>query len=237
MDPAEPRAGAPVPSAPRARWGRLERVHVILLLVVTCAHWVPRLRGPIDLRYDAGVYYVLGTSLAQGKGYRLLSEPGEIQAIQYPPLLPAVVALHQLVRRTDGPLVVGQALRVSSILVSLAYAIAVYALARRLTGARAALLAALLTTAYYHTLYLEDLLFTEVPYAVLTVAFFLALGSERARLRACAPLLAAATFFLRTAGVALFAAWALDALRLRQWRALALRAGLALACVLAWQGY
>src|SRR5262245_15320197 len=217
MDPAEASAAAPALASPRAgRWGRLERVHVILLVLITCAQWVPRLRGPIDLRYDGGVYYVLGTALAQGKGYRLLNEPGEIQAIQYPPLLPAAVALHQLVLGTDDPLVVGQALRVSSFLVSLVYALAVYALARRLTSARPALLAALLASVYFQTLYMEDLLFTEVPYAVLTVGFFLALGSERPRLRACAPLLAAATFFLRTAGVALLAAWALEALRLRQ---------------------
>jgi hypothetical protein len=31
------------------------------LLVV--ALWVPRLQGPIDLRWDGGVYYVLGTSI------------------------------------------------------------------------------------------------------------------------------------------------------------------------------
>ncbi len=37
--------------------------------------WIPRLHGPIDMRWDGGVYYVLGTSLAEGKGYRLLNEP------------------------------------------------------------------------------------------------------------------------------------------------------------------
>ena len=38
--------------------------------------WLPRLSGPIDLRWDAGVYYVLGTSLATGRGYRILERAG-----------------------------------------------------------------------------------------------------------------------------------------------------------------
>jgi len=65
-----------------------------ILVALSASLWLPRLRGPLDLRYDAGVYYVLGTSLAEGRGYRLLSEPGAIQAVQYPPLLPALVAVH-----------------------------------------------------------------------------------------------------------------------------------------------
>ena len=40
-------------------------------------------------------YYVLGTALAEGKGYRLLNEPGDIEANQYPPLLALVIAFHQ----------------------------------------------------------------------------------------------------------------------------------------------
>jgi hypothetical protein len=211
--------------------------HALVLVLVTCVHWLPRLSGPIDLRYDGGVYYVLGTALAQGRGYRLLNEPGEIQAIQYPPLWPAWIALHQLVLDSHDPLVVGQALRCTSALVALAYALAAYALARRILGAWPALLASLLATLYFHTLFLEDLCFTEVPFALLTVLFFLAAGSGRSGLRAAAPLVAAAAFFLRTAGVALFAAWAVEALLRRRWKALAGRALLAAACVLAWQVY
>ena len=40
---------------------------ILALLVLTVATWLPRLRGPIDLRWDARSYYVLGTALAQGK--------------------------------------------------------------------------------------------------------------------------------------------------------------------------
>jgi hypothetical protein len=239
VDATNAEEGTPAVDGPGARpsWGRLEWAHALLLLLVTCGHWLPRLSGPIDLRYDGGVYFVLGTSLAQGKGYRLLNEPGEIQAIQYPPLWPAWIALHELVLGSDDPLVVGQALRISSALLSLALALSVYALARRLAGAWPALFASLLASLYFHTLFLEDLCFTEVPFALLTVLHFLTAGSTRRTLRAAAPLVAAAAFFLRTAGLALLAAWTLEALVRRRWKALAGRALLAAACVLAWQGY
>ena len=61
-------------------WILRERTAYALLGLLVVALWLPRTSGPIDLRWDGGVYYVLGTSLAEGKGYRLLNEPGEIQA-------------------------------------------------------------------------------------------------------------------------------------------------------------
>jgi hypothetical protein len=67
----------------------------VVVIAVAVALWLPRKPGPIDLRWDAGVYYILGTSLAGGHGYRLLNEPGQISAVQYPPLLPAIVAIHE----------------------------------------------------------------------------------------------------------------------------------------------
>src|SRR5690349_2530668 len=111
---------------------------VVFLLCVSVALWLPRLRGPIDLRYDAGVYYILGTSLAEAKGYRLLNEPEEIQAVQYPPLLPALVAAHQWLLGTSDPAVVGQALRLSYFVIFVLYVLAVYAMARRFLGAACA---------------------------------------------------------------------------------------------------
>ena len=44
-----------------------------ILLLVWLAVWLPRLSGPIDLRSDGGTYYVLGSALAKGHGYRLLN--------------------------------------------------------------------------------------------------------------------------------------------------------------------
>src|SRR5436309_13965020 len=85
--------------------------YLSVLILLSLLLWLPRLRGPLDLRYDAGVYYTLGTSIAEGKGYRLLNEPGAIQAIQYPPLLPLLGAAHERVLGTSDPAVVGPWLR------------------------------------------------------------------------------------------------------------------------------
>lgn len=84
-----------------------ERTVYAILGLLVLALWLPRFQGPIDLRWDGGVYYVLGTSLAEGKGYRLLNEPGEIQTNQYPPLFPLTITAYQLVFGTSDFLGVG----------------------------------------------------------------------------------------------------------------------------------
>ena len=58
--------------------GRRDLGYVAGVILIWIAVWIPRLEGPIDLRWDASAYYVLGTSVAEGKGYRLINEPGEI---------------------------------------------------------------------------------------------------------------------------------------------------------------
>ncbi len=218
----------------------------ILLLVLALLLWAPRLQGPIDLRYDAGVYYITGTALAEGKGYRLLNEPGEILAVQYPPLLPAFVALHQWALGTSDPGVVGWWLRLSFFLIFLGYALAVYALARRYLAPLPALLVGGITLLYHHSYFLSDLLFAEIPFALVTVLFALAnRKSDRAPYFAVTALLAVAAYLLRTAGVALLAAWIAESIlrarppggRARRWKQAALRAAVCLVPVVVWQAY
>src|SRR3972149_7581247 len=96
---------------------RNDAVIVLVLIAIVVVFWLPRLNGPIDLRWDAGVYYVLGTSIAEGKGYRLLNEPGEIEAVQYPPLLPLIATAHQGVREKSDPDIIGRWVRLSFFLV------------------------------------------------------------------------------------------------------------------------
>ena len=127
-------------------WGRADWRYLTALLAVAVGLWLPRLRGPLDLRYDAGVYYILATSLAEGRGYRLLNEPGAIDAIQYPPLLPAVGAVAERVLGTDDPAVVGHWLRLGSVLLYAGYAAAVYVMSRRLLTPGYAFLVGLLTS-------------------------------------------------------------------------------------------
>ena len=209
---------------------------VILALLV----WAPRFSGPIDLRWDAGVYYLLGTSLAKGEGYRISSEPGAPEALQYPPLLPALVALHQWALGTTDPSIVAPWLRSSYAALFVAYSLVVLALAKRHLLPGFALAATALCLLNMMTIFLSDLLFAELPFAVVSVVFALVAASglptSRPWMRETASFaLAAAGFFLRTMGVALLAAWVMEALIRRRWRLAVLRAAFALLPIVLWQ--
>jgi hypothetical protein len=230
------RAGAPIGKFFTRYWAEAVVVVISILL------WAPRLSGPIDLRWDGSVYYMLGTSLATGSGYRILSEPGSPEALQYPPLLPAVVALYQRFLGTSDPKVVAPRLRISYAALFLTYALAVLALAKRYLRPRFAVLATALCLFQIQTVFLSDLLFAELPFALVSVAFALfILGrplTSRPWLREMASFaLATAGFLLRTVGVVLFGAWVLEALIRHRWRLAVGRSMLALVPVVAWQAH
>lgn len=248
--------------------------NAVILLVLAAALWAPRLQGPIDLRYDAGVYYVLGTSIAEGKGYRLLNEPGDPKAVQYPPLLPAVVAVHQKIAGTSDPAVVGHWLRYSFCGMFLLYVLAAYVMARQFLKPGLSLLVGLICCLFHYGLFMSDLLFAEIPFALVSVAFaiFIARAArpssatrvegedvaevdaefegdytgrppgERGRARQVAYFLAAsvcavAAFMLRSAGIALLAAWVGEAVFRGKFGQALLRAAVAVLPVLAWHAY
>src|SRR5262249_50993029 len=96
-------------------------------------------------------------------------------------------------------------------------------------------LAALLCALSFRTVYLSDLLFPELFFALLTVGFFLAAGSARPRMRLAAGPLAIAAYLARTAGLALPAARIGGALLARAGRAALRRALVCALPVLAWQ--
>ena len=221
---------------PARKWRReLAPATVALLAVV--AVWLPRLSGPIDLRYDAGVYYVLGTALAEGRGYRLLNEPGDVEAVQYPPLLPLFVAAHQKLLGTSDPVIVGTWLRRSFFGLSAWLALATYAVARLYLERAPALLATLLSSLSLYTYFLSDLLFAELPFTLASTLFVLASRSPR---RFAGPLtgaLAVSGYLLRGAGLALLAAWVGEALVQWRLRQAALRGAVALAPILLWYAH
>ena len=102
--------------------------------------------------------------------------------------------------------------------------------------------AAALCLLHHQTIFLSDLLFAELPFALVTVGFALVAGSVSRSNKlwpreAMSYLLALAGFLLRTAGLALFAAWVLEALVKRRWRLALVRCVLGLMPFIAWQGY
>lgn len=240
MEPMQEGAAAGAAGDRRA-WCRADRLCALVLLAAVALTWAPRLSGELDLRYDGGVYYILGTSLHEGHGYRLLNEPGAPEAVQYPPLLPAVVAAHQALAGSTDPAAVGPWLRVTYFALHALYALACFALARRLLPPGLALAAALIPTLHALWLFLSDLVFAELPYALLGVLLVLvverARGHERPRDLALAGALGAAAVLLRTAGAALLAAWVGEALLRRRWRQGLARGAVALLPLVAWQAH
>jgi hypothetical protein len=221
---------------------RLARYDIVCagsVLLLWIALWAPRLEGPIDLRWDASTYFVLGTSLAEGKGYRLLNEPGEIEAVQYPPLLPALVAAHQWVLGTADYVVVGSRIRLCYFLMSGVYLLAAYLVVRSFLEPPLALVAMAGTGfSFYSFLYPSDSLYAEIPFALASMLFLLCLRRrERPGYGAAAGVLAAAAYLVRTAGIALLAVWIADSLMRRRFRQAALRAGAAALPVLLWQAH
>jgi len=215
-----------------------EWIPYALLGLLVVALWIPRLQGPIDYRWDGGVYYVLGTSIAEGKGYRLLNEPGEIQANQYPPLLPLIVAAHQIALGTSDPLVVGRMLRFSSCVAFAGYIFVIHALLRRHLSSAFALWGTVVCLLNVHTYFLSDLCFPDMLYGFLTVAFLLMYSHEaRWPSSAWTGAIAIAAFALRTAGIALLVAWIGEGLVRRQWKTALIRSLIAVLPVIGWFSY
>ena len=234
-----PPTGAGVPGL-----GRVDRWPLGVVLAAALALALPQLRGPIDLRYDAGVYYSVGSALAEGRGYVIPSEPGAAAEIQYPPALPTVAASVQAVVGTADPAVAGHAMRLLYLILTVAYVVASYVLARRYLAPAWSALAALLTTLHAYTVFLSTLMQAELPYALVTTLFFLAVAPRPGRgwrpiatprPRWLPEILAATAFLFRTAGIALLGAWALDLLSRRRWGRAVLAVAVAAACVGGWQ--
>jgi len=211
-------------------WNRADRRIVVALMLLAVGLWLPRLRGPLDLRYDAGVYYILGASLAEGRGYRLLNEPGAIQAIQYPPLLAGVGATAVRLLGTDDPAIVGHWLRLGAVLLYACYAAAVYRLSRRFLPPRYGVMVSVLTVVHSHTIFLSDFFAADVPYALVTTLFFITGGVG-------AGVLAVAAYGIRSAGIALLGAWVAEAVIRRQRRQAVIRGVAAAGAVVAWMAY
>jgi hypothetical protein len=208
-----------------------------LVVAIALLLWLPRLSGPINLRWDASTYYVLGTALAEGKGYRLLNEPGEIEAVQYPPLLPLIVAAHQWVMGTSDYFKVGSALRITYFVLSVLFLLAAYALARKYLSPLYALLVGVITALSFGSfLWPSEVLYADMPFALVAMGFLLChQKNARPFFAVVSGLLGVAAYLLRTAGLALLLAWIAESLIRRRFRQAAIRAAVSALPVLLWQ--
>jgi hypothetical protein len=208
-----------------------------ILLALVIILWLPRLRGPIDLRWDAGVHYTLGTSLAEGKGYRLLNEPGEIKATQYPPLLPAFIAVHQWVLGTSNPTVVGYGLRLSFFILYIFYIFAIYVIIRHYLPLLPAFGATLICLFNFYTCFMSDACFPEIAFALATILFVLCHNKGGGFFSTMATVFAIMAYALRTVGIALLAACIVEGVLKKEFKRVALQLVLFLIAVISWQSY
>ena len=224
---------------PTANVGHLDWFYRTALLLVCIAIWIPRLTGPINFRWDASAYYILGTALSEGHGYRLLNEPGEIEAVQYPPLLPMMVAALQRIFGTSDFFKVGCALRLAYFLFSVLLLLMAYALARKfLSPAYALIVGVIMALSFSTIIEPSDVLYADLPFALVALAFLLCQQkSDRPVFAAASAILATAVYLLRTAGIALLLAWVVESLVRRRFRQAALRVVISIIPILLWQGY
>jgi len=218
--------------------GRKDILAALILGGLAFALWIPRLQGPIDLRWDGGAYYTLGTALVEGKGYRLLNEPGEIQSTLHPPMIPLIVALHQIALGSSDMFVVGWRLRIFYLFLFVGYIVACYFLFRRFLPIGYSFPAAAATMFQLHTIFMSDLIFPETPYGLATVMFVLSDGEAGRRtagyLRGA---LAVTAFALRTIGISLLAAWSIESLLRRRFGQAIRRAIVLIVPLFVWTGY
>lgn len=206
------------------------------LLLLAIVFWLPICRGPIDFRWDGAVYYVLGTSIAQGTGYRLINEPGNPQEVQYPPLLPLLIAGHERVLGTSDPAVVGEWLRKTFGLMLLGAVALTYLLARRWLSPWQSFLVSLVYIFSRTTYFLASFCYAETPFTLVSVLFFVP-QKEGWRREVIIGGCAVAAYLLRAAGIALLVAWVAESVFEKQWRRASIRAAFGVLPVLLWVGY
>jgi hypothetical protein len=226
------------PETDSSRHSKTEKFVLAVLLALAVLIWLPRLQGPIDMRWDGGVYYILGTSIAEGKGYKLLNEPGEIDAVQYPPLLPLIIAGYQTALGTSDPTVVGWWLRISAFLLFLVYIYLVFVFLRKYLSVLPAFCAAVVCLFSMQVYFLSDLCFPELPFSLTTLLFLMTLGRDDGiKNTALAYTLAVVSYGLRTVGIVVFAVWVLESLGRKNFKQAAVRLLLVAIPIFCWQFY
>src|SRR5262245_3475965 len=216
----------------------IDHLVVLALIIVIVWLWIPRWAGPLDLRWDGAVYYILGTSIAEGKGYRLLHEPGEIGAIQYPPLLPLLAAAPQIVSGTNDPVVIGRWLKLLFFLFHAGFVLATYFILKMFVPRWLAFLAAVALLLNVQVVFHSNLFFAEIPFGLATVLFVLCNRRSSNRVyEVLAAVFAVTAFLLRAAGIALFVAWVAESLVRKQFKSAAVRLMISAIPVLCWNAY
>ena len=136
--------------------------------------WATQAQQPQELR-DPALYLVLGDQLANGEGYSYPGSAGGVTAY-YPPGFPLFVGgLLGLLRLLPGDLTVFGVAIAANVVVSVATIPLVFALARRLSDARVALVAAGVWALWPNLVFHSGIVLTETLFLFLLVLMLLVL--------------------------------------------------------------
>lgn len=197
-------------------------VAAISLTLLACVYATALAAPAVGLFHDDGVYAVTAKALATGRGYRILSLPGEIAQTKYPILFPALLALVWKACPRFPENVFW--LKLVPFTCALIWGALSYRLLRAKTdSARVAMTLTALMAISPWVLFLGTALLSETLFAALTTGTLLllergSLGRHSWKELAGAAVLAAAAFLTRTAGVAAIAAGVLVVWRRAGWR-------------------
>ena len=192
----------------------------LVAVFVACmlpTYWIAFHAPAVGTYHDDGIYLVTGKALAEGKGYRIISLPGELLQTKYPILFPAVLSVAWKI----FPKFPENALFLKTIpfLSAILWLWLSYKLIKEETGARGVALGiVLLTAASSWVIYFSTTFMSETFFACLSSWALIRLkrlegrcGDDGVSLPLLfATSLVAASFLTRTVGAALVAAAAIS---------------------------
>jgi hypothetical protein len=217
----------------------------VLLFVVTVAIYVSRLNDAAGLMVDDGYYVMLARALSQGEGYRLVNSAATAVVPLYPPGFPAIlsIAFHLFPAFPQNAWL----LKCVSIAAMFGVGLLTYAYARtrQLQREPAACVAVAVTITPAFVFLATSTVMSECVFTLFQLATVLLIhrgvdanhAGRTRKFMIAAALTAAATVFVRTAGLGLVLASGVWLLKERLWKQAVLFGAIAVVCVLPWMLY
>ncbi len=212
-------------------------VGVLLLALAPAAHlaWVARDMPHFGHLHDDSIYFVCAKSLAQGRGYRILSLPAEPFQTKYPPLWPLLLAI---IWKLDPhfPENLPWAMALGWVMLPAFVTLAWFWLRNHGLSARLSIALCAIVALSPCAVVISAGVMSDLVFSVALLAAMLAIESaERSTLWALgAGVLAAIAYLIKTAALPLAAAGPLWLLLRKKYRAAALMFGAMLPAVIAW---
>jgi len=192
--------------------------------------------------HDDGIYVTTAKSIAEGRGYRIISLPYEPAQTKYPPFYPFLLSLIWRVHPHFPQNLIPMFLL--SLVATLAFLVLVrrYLLSQGYATPWQALIVVALSAINWRTMILATSIYSEMVYVALSVAgLYLAEKYEKKQKSLVAGLILGTVlglvFLTRTSGLALLAAVAAYYALRRQWKKFLLPVSVGIAFVVGWIGW